>query len=73
MEEFTIVVHNRKYNVTPLCDEDHCTRFKISNDCDYLFTLCVDDYGNWQMEKDVVALDDQLTDDIGRAIEEYDG
>ena len=71
-EEFTIEVREKIYHVQPVCDEEHCTRFKISTDCEYLFTLCIDDYGNWQMEQDVIPLDENLVDEIGRAIEFYD-
>ena len=71
-ETFTIEVNGKKYNVQPVCDGDHCTRFKISTDCEYLFTLCIDDYGNWQMDEDVIPLDENLVDKIGTAIEFHD-
>ena len=72
MEEFIIEVHGKEYHVEPICDEDHCTRFRLSTNCEYLFTLCADEYGNWQIEKDVIPLDENLADEIGRAIEHHD-
>ena len=72
MNEFMIEVNGKEYSVLPICDEDECTRFRISTNCEYLFTLCTDEYGNWQMEKDVVPLDENLIDEIGRAIEYND-
>jgi hypothetical protein len=71
-EKFTVTVNDKVYNVEPICDDDHCTRFKISTDCEYLFTLCMNDYGNWEMEKDITPLDEKLIDEIGRAIEYHD-
>jgi hypothetical protein len=37
-----------------------------------MFTLCVDEYGNWQMEDDVKPIDASLIDNIGKAIEYND-
>ncbi len=71
-KNFKISVNNKSYNVTAYCEEDHCSKFKIENDCEYLFTLCTDEEGNWQMEKDVTALDESLIDQIGKAIKEHD-
>jgi hypothetical protein len=71
MEHFTIDVNKNRYQVEPICDED-CTRFKISTECEYLFTLCVDEYGNWQVEEDVIPLTENLVEEIGRAIEFHD-
>jgi hypothetical protein len=69
---FTINVNGKTYSVTAYCEDDHCSRFKIETDCEYLFTLCTDDEGNWQIEKDVTILYEGLIDQIGSAIEEYD-
>lgn len=69
---FTINVNGKTYNVTALREEGYCNRFKIATNCEYLFTLCTDNDGNWQMEKDVTPLNDSLADEIGKAIEEYD-
>ena len=73
MEQFTISVNGKIYNVEALCDKEDCMRFKILTDCEYLFTLCTDEYGNWKMEEDVIPLDEKLADEIGRAIEYHDG
>ena len=70
--KFQISVNGKVYNVTAYCNNDHCTRFKIETNCDYLFTLCTDEEGHWEAEKDVTIMDESLIDEIGRAIEEYD-
>jgi hypothetical protein len=72
MDDFKILVNGKEYSVEPICNEDQCTRFRISNNCEYLFTVRTDEYGNWQMEEDVVPLDETLADEIGRAIEVHD-
>ena len=72
MDEFKILVNGLEYSVEPVCDEDQCTRFRISTNCEYLFTVRTDEYGNWLMEGDVVPLDEKLPDEIGRAIDVYD-
>ena len=69
---FTIDVNNKTYYVEPVCDNAHCTRFKISTQCEYMFTLYIDEYGHWHMEEDVTPLDENLIDDIGKAIEYND-
>jgi hypothetical protein len=68
---FSVKVNSKTYNVEPVWDGGYCRRFKISTDCEYLFTLCVDEYDNWQMEKDVTPLDKELINEIGSAIEDY--
>lgn len=70
--KFQINVNGKQYNVTAYCNEIHCTRFKIETNCDYLFTLCTDEEGHWEVEKDLTIMDESLVDEIGRAIEEYD-
>jgi hypothetical protein len=37
-----------------------------------MFTLCMDANGDWQMEDDVTPMDENLLEDIGRAIDYYD-
>jgi hypothetical protein len=71
-EVFTIDVNGNLYYVEPICNKDHCTRFKISTECEYMFTLCVNEYGDWEMEDDVKPIDESLTDNIGKAIEYLD-
>ncbi|HEX5152161.1 MAG TPA: hypothetical protein VFW07_11990 [Parafilimonas sp.] len=66
---FTIDVNSSLYYVEPVCNDGNCTRFKISTECEYMFTLYVDKHGNWQMESDVKPIDEGLIDEIGKAIE----
>lgn len=69
---FKINVNDKTYSVIAYCNEVHCSKFKIETDCEYLFTLCTDEEGNWEIENDVTVLDDNLVEQIGRAIEEHD-
>ena len=69
---FTVNAHSRTYYVEPVGNDDHCTRFKISTECEYMFTLCIEKYGNWSMEGDVIPINETLVDDISIAIEQYD-
>jgi len=71
-DSFNVTVNKTEYTIEPICNEDHCTRFKVSTNCEYLFTLCMNEHGHWEMEKDVTPLDEKLIDEIGRAIEYYD-
>ncbi|CAN5144145.1 hypothetical protein BH11BAC6_BH11BAC6_17240 [soil metagenome] len=68
-KSFTINVNGKKYIIEAL--ETDKTRFKVSTDCDYLFTLTRNYNMGWQMESDVTALDDDIADNIGSAIENY--
>ena len=69
----TIDVNKNKYYIEPICNDDNCTRFKVSTQCEYMFTLCLDENRNWQMEDDVTPMDESLVYEIGKAIEHYDG
>jgi len=70
--QFQIKVNGKTYKVTAFSKEGHGNFFKIETDCEYLFTLCNTDEGEWQVEKDVTMLDDRLIDQMASAIEEYD-
>jgi len=69
--QFQITVNGKTYNVTAQT-ENLNSHFKIETDCEYLFTVSMDDEGQWHAEKDVTVLDPNLVDEIGRAIEEHD-
>lgn len=71
-EMFTVRVNNNLYYVEPVCIDDRCTRFKISTECEYMFTLYVNEYGDWKIEDDVKPIDESLIDNIGKAIEYND-
>ena len=70
--QFEIEVNGKTYKVTANCNEGHCSYFKIETNCEYLFTLCTDEEGHWQVEKDVTVLDENLIEQMGKAIEEFD-
>ena len=69
--QFQITVNGKTYNVT-VQTHNLNSYFKIETDCEYLFTVSMDEEGQWQAEKDVTLLNGDLVEKIGRAIEEYD-
>ena len=68
---FEVVVNNNFYKVTVSYEDVYLSHYKIETDCQYLFTLQMDE-GGWHTENDVKVLDERLIEQIGRAIEEYD-
>jgi hypothetical protein len=72
-EVFTVNVNEEQYYIQPVCEpNDMCTKFKVSTDCSYMFTLCMNDNGYWEMEKDVTPMFKDLIQEIGNAIEKHD-
>ena len=69
--QFHVTVNGKTYNVTAET-ENFNSYFKIETDCEYLFTVSMDEEGQWHAEKDVTVLDENLVEKIGRAIEEHD-
>ena len=69
---FEVVFNNNTYKVTVSYEGEYITHFKIETDCEYLFTLSMDEEGIWHAENDVEVLDESLVEQIGKAIEEYD-
>jgi len=69
--QFQVTVNGKTYNVTEHV-ENLDSHFKIETDCEYLFTISMDEKGYWHAEKEVTMQDQNLVDKIGRAIEEYD-
>jgi hypothetical protein len=70
--DFKVVVNNTAYKVTVSYEGPYISHYKIETDCQYLFTLSMDEEGTWHAENDVTVLDENLVEQIGRAIEEYD-
>jgi len=71
-EIFTVDVNNKQYFIEPICENDYCLRFKIFSNRGYMFTLCIDENGHWQMEDDVTPMNRNLIKEIGKAIEYYE-
>jgi hypothetical protein len=69
---FEVIVNNNTYKVTVSYEDVYLSRYKIETDCEYLFTLYLDEEGAWHAENDVKVLDESLIEQIGRAIEEFD-
>ena len=70
--EFTVQVNNEKYLIEPVHTEETTIKFKVSTLCEYMFTLETDDNGSWKIADDVIPMDNELVQNIGNAIEEYD-
>jgi hypothetical protein len=68
--EFRININNKTYNVKAY--GDYTSKFKIETDCEYMFTVIMDEEGQWHCENDVTVLNENLIQQIGRAIEEHD-
>jgi hypothetical protein len=70
-EQFEIQVSSERYFVQPSSNESNSIKYKVSTLCDYMFTLELDDNANWLTGKDVIALDNDLINQIGNAIEKH--
>ena len=53
-KEKTFIIHldEIKYCIELLNKNPHHTRFKVSTECEYMFTLCADENGNCGIEDD---------------------
>ena len=69
---FTIQVNNRNYFIKPIHLKGDAKRFEVSTNSAYMFTLCTDEYHDWQMENDVTPLYRTLVEQIGTEIEFHD-
>jgi len=69
---FEVVVNNNFYKVTVSYEDVYLSHYRIETDCQYLFTLYMDEEGTWHAENNVTVLDESLVEEIGTAIEEYD-
>ncbi len=69
---FEVTVNGKIYSVKAVSENVNRTRFKIETEGRYLFTLIMNEEGNWQTEHEVTPYDEALMDKIGRAIEEHD-
>ncbi len=71
-ESFTIKVYDRFYIIKPRWNND-CTLYEVFTNCDKLFTLRKMKSGNWTTnEADVIPIYNEVVDDIGEALEEYE-
>jgi hypothetical protein len=72
LASFTIKVHNIVYTIQPSCEVD-CTLYEVFTNCEKLFTLKKASNGNWITdEKDIIPISEDLIEDIGEAVEEYE-
>lgn len=69
---FSVIVNDNTYKVTVSYEGVYISHYRIETDCEYLFTLYMDEDGKWHPEDDVKMLDESLVEQIGRAIEEHD-
>ena len=67
---FTVSVNDKEYHVTVSYESVYLSHFKIASNGEYLFTISMDEEGGWHAEDN--ALDENLIEQIGRAIEQYD-
>jgi len=69
---FTVAVNNNTYEVTVSYEGVYISHYRIETNGKYLFTLYMDEEGAWHAENDVRLLNENLVEQIGRAIEEHD-
>ncbi len=70
---FTVDVNNEQYYIEPILEYEKLTiKFKVSTTCEYMFTLCLNENGEWSMESEVTPLYKDLVSQIGQAIEKHD-
>ncbi|MEP6683921.1 MAG: hypothetical protein ABJA35_11705 [Parafilimonas sp.] len=70
-DNFEIHVNTEVYKVESVTGSNNSFKFRISTACEYMFTLNLDDEGNWKMEDDVIPMNDELVNQIGQAIEQH--
>ena len=69
---FTVAVNSNTYKVTVSYEGVYISHYRIETNGKYLFTLSMNEEGQWQAESDVHASNENLVEQIGRAIEEHD-
>ena len=69
---FTVSVNDKEYHVTVSYEGVYLSHYKIEFNSKYLFTISMSEEGNWHAEDNATAVDENLIEQIGRAIEEYD-
>ena len=71
--KFHVTVNGKMYNVEAFGDKNLNSYFEVEGDHSYLFTLSMDEDGQWCAEKETSVLDKNLVEQVGGAIEEHDG
>lgn len=71
-EIFTISIDSLQYIVEPISCIDFVIRYKVSTQHHYLFTLFMNEKGNWQAENDVRSIDLKLAEEVIKKIENHD-
>ena len=68
---FTIKVHNVFYTIQPYCEFDY-NLYEVFTNCEKLFTLKKVSDGTWATnEQNIIPISDDLVEDIGEALEQY--
>ena len=69
-DTFQVTLNNKTYTISIAETNITDTKFKVEYNGHYLCTLVMNQEGNWEAEEK--KLSEELTDKIGRAIEEHD-
>jgi hypothetical protein len=68
---FKIKVNDVSYTIHSYCEFD-CTLYEVFTNCEKLFTLKKVSDGNWVTnEHDIVPISEELVENIGEALEQY--
>jgi hypothetical protein len=72
--DFQITINGEIYHVyaTVAPKDVYRSLFRIESGGKYLFTLSMDEEGQWQVENHLTTMNENLIDQIGKAIEEHD-
>jgi len=71
VKPFTIKVNDVVYTIHSYCEFGY-TFYEVFTNCEKLFTLKKTSDGNWVTnEDDIVPISEELTEDIGEALEQY--
>ena len=68
---FDVTVDDKKYHVTVSYEGVYVSHYKIETD-KYLATISMNEEGQWHAEDNATSLDENLVEEIGKAIEEFD-
>ncbi|HVX25878.1 MAG TPA: hypothetical protein VHB70_06030 [Parafilimonas sp.] len=68
---FEVRVNDKTYKVTVSYEGMYISHYRIEQNNEYLLTISMNEDGNWQAENTDI-FDQDIIDQIGQAIEEYD-
>lgn len=65
---FNVCVTERNYTIIPFCGDDDNMRYRITLQGKYLFTLTINEHGEWVTSKDNSRVDDSIIERLSTLI-----